>query len=57
MSIASNDVLTAETSPTRTKGRIHRIWPAAAIGTEVVLCAAWACLLVYGLVQLVAYVI
>ena len=47
---------TAEPSPTGTDARIHRIWPAAVLGTGLVLCVAWTCLLAYGLVQLVAYV-
>jgi hypothetical protein len=45
---------TAEPSPTRTDGAIHRIWPVAVISTGLVLTAAWTCLLGYGLIQLVA---
>jgi hypothetical protein len=41
-----------------TPGKIlHRIWPAAVIGTGLVLTAGWTCLLGYGLIQLVAPVI
>jgi hypothetical protein len=38
-----------------TPGKIlHQIWPAAVIGTGLVLTAAWTCLLGYGLVQLIS---
>jgi len=50
----SDHAPTAEPSPTRTNARIYRIWPAAVIGTGLVLTAAWTCLLGYGLIQLIA---
>ena len=56
MNTASDHALSAEPSPTRTDARIHRIWPAAVIGTGLVLTAAWTCLLGYGLIKLIEFV-
>jgi hypothetical protein len=58
VSFALDHASTAELSPTRrASSRIHRIWPVALMGTGLVLTAAWACLLGYGLVELITLVI
>jgi len=45
---------TSELAPTSTIALIHQIWPAAVIGSGLVLTAGWICLLGYALFELIA---